>query len=68
MSFGYEVLTGRDPKWYGNSVRFATREEANSAGLNKLMAWTACEDFRVIESSDPANYAIRDGMIVCLDA
>ncbi len=56
MSYKCQIKVYGDPKFYDNAVRFATREEADSAGQNKLWNWTMADEYRVVESTDPANY------------
>jgi hypothetical protein len=67
MSFAPQVTTGSDPKFYGNALRFATREEAEASAFDLSMRWTAVRDWRVVESDDPVNYAIRDGLLVSIE-
>lgn len=58
-SFKPEVRTGVDPKFYGNNLAFATREEAETF----LAAhWTIDGRYRVIESDQPVNYKLVDGV------
>lgn len=56
MTYRYEVQTYRDPKWYQNSVVFASEAEAASAAQAKMWAWTQCENTRVVPTTEPANY------------
>lgn len=56
MSFKTEIQVVNDPKYYPNGVAFPTKEEADSYGQFKLATWMASVDFRVVESSEPANY------------
>ncbi len=55
MSFEPEVQTDTAGKWYGNSLRFATRAEAEAQVADLMMRWTAVRDTRVVESTDPVN-------------
>ena len=59
MGYRYEVFVSG--KWYDNAVIFATAEEAQQAGDNKLWSWSQCEDVRVVESDQPANYRLDIG-------
>lgn len=43
-------------KWATNSVRFATKEEAEAAGRELLTRWYVPTDSRAAESDDPVNY------------
>ena len=47
-----------------NSLRFATREEAEAYGADLWRRWLAVVDRRVVTSDDPVNYAIVDGTLV----
>jgi len=67
MSFKPEVSTGSDPKFYSNALRFATREEAEARAMDLAMRWTAVRNWRAVESDDPVNYAIRDGLLVRIE-
>ena len=49
-----------DGKWYGNALRFATREEAMAQVSDLAYRWTSVRDMRVVESDDPVNYAYVD--------
>ena len=53
-SYKYEVHLDR--QWSSNSVRFATRQEAEAASRELLSRWLAPSDGRVVESNDPVNY------------
>lgn len=53
MSFRPMVKVGNE--WAGNSIRFATREEAESSARDLAMRWTLCVDHRADESDDPVN-------------
>jgi hypothetical protein len=63
MSFAPQVTTGSDPKFYGNSLRFATREEAEANVANLRDRWMLVNETRVVESTDPVNYAWVDGKL-----
>jgi hypothetical protein len=56
MSFKPEVQTDRSGKWYGNQLRFATREEAEAQVVNLAIRWFAVRETRVVECDDPVNY------------
>lgn len=58
-SFAPEVLV--DGKWSGNSLRFATREEAEGNVMNLMSRWFVPTDSRVVESDDAVNYRWVDG-------
>lgn len=54
-----EVQTGRDPKFYGNNLAFATREEAEHSAKDLMRRWLLVNDWRVVESDQPVNYHIN---------
>lgn len=53
-SWKTEVLV--DNEWSSNSLRFATKEEAEKAGIELLSRWWVPIDSRAAESNDPVNY------------
>ncbi len=63
MSFKPVVQTDSTGKWYDNSVRFATKEEAMASAQALAMRWTLVLDFDAHESTDPVNYQIVDGVM-----
>lgn len=63
MSFAPEVRTGRDPKFYGNALRFATREEAEQNVRDLESRWMLVVETRVVESTDPVNYRWINGQL-----
>ena len=69
MSTSYkpEVQTDNTGKWYGNALRFATREEAESNARDLMFRWFAVSAYRATESDDPVNYAYRDHKLVTLE-
>jgi hypothetical protein len=57
MPWKPEVYVGCD--WYGNSLVFATREEAEIEAHALFMRWTLCEDSRAVEVDETPN-AVRN--------
>ena len=56
-SFKPEVQTvGGGDAWSGNSLRFATREEAEANVSDLYGRWLAVTDTRVVESDDPVTH------------
>ena len=49
-------------KWATNALRFATREEAEKAGVELLSRWFVPTDSRAAESNDPVNYRFDDAI------
>ena len=56
MSYKPEVRTGNDPKWYGNSLAFATREEAEYSARDLMGRWMLVVECRAVESDEEVNY------------
>lgn len=55
-SFAPEVQTGGDPKFYGNMLRFATKEEAEAYAKDLMSRWTLVTDYRYAECCGKPNY------------
>jgi hypothetical protein len=64
MSWKPEVTTDASGKWYGNALRFSTREEAESNARDLMDRWFAVRDCRATESTDPVNYSYIDHVLV----
>lgn len=64
MSFKPVVQTDLTGKWYDNSLRFATKEEAKASALALAMRWTLVLEYDAHESDDPVNYQLVDGVMV----
>ena len=54
MSYQMEANDGSG--FATNACRYATREEAESAGHELMSRWFSCKETRVAESTDPVNY------------
>jgi len=52
MAFKPEVKVVNDPKWYGNALAFASKEEAEANAFNLMMRWSAVEDYRAVWVED----------------
>jgi hypothetical protein len=64
MAWTYELQVTAEPgRWYRVGVRFPTEAEAKQAGLTKMTAWTACEDYRVVEVDELANHRLVEGVM-----
>jgi len=61
-----EVLV--DGKWSTNSLRFATREEAEGSVRALMSRWWVPDDGRATESEDAVNYRFVDGQDVRIEA
>lgn len=55
-SFAPEVIADESGEWTGNSLRFATREEAERSVADLERRWILVTDTRVVESTDEPNY------------
>lgn len=56
MSWKPEVQTDASGKWYGNALRFASKEEAEANVAGLMSRWMLVRATRVVESDDPVNY------------
>ena len=63
MSWRPEFFFKSENKWYGNGLRFATKEECDVNARDKFMAWTMPSDWRSTECEDPVNYAYHEGVL-----
>ncbi len=63
MSYKPEIQTMHDEKYYPNATCFATYDEAKSAAQDIYSRWLLATDWRVVESTDPVNYRIKDGVM-----
>jgi hypothetical protein len=61
MSYKPEVIADASGKWCGNTLRFATHEEAAANVADLFSRWTLVTDTRVVESTDPVNYRWVNG-------
>ena len=64
MSFKPEVVADSSGKFYGNALRFATREEAEANVRDLAARWYLVTQTRVVESDDPVNYRYVDGNLI----
>lgn len=69
MAFKYEIKVFGDDKFYANNVAFMTKNEASLAGMAKYSSWSMADAYRVVESTDRANYIWdkQDGLIPLVD-
>lgn len=57
MSYKPEILlTGRGAKWVSNTLRFATKAEAEANVESLRQRWTMVSDTRASHSDDPVNF------------
>ena len=63
MSWKPEVIADSSGTWCGNSLRFATKEEAEANVRDLSMRWTLVRETRVVETPDPVNYSWVNGKL-----
>jgi hypothetical protein len=49
--------------FHSNSLVFATREEAEQSSRELMGRWTLVTDYRAVESDQPVNWALVDGVL-----
>ena len=64
MSYVAEVIADDSGTWAGNSLRFATEDEAKLYVADLASRWTLVRETRVVQSDDPVNYKIEHGKLV----
>lgn len=60
MSFAAEVVADNSGKFYGNALRFATRQEAETYARTLEWNWTAVREWRVVESDEPVTEGLSN--------
>ena len=63
MSFKPSVSTDGGLTFNENALAFATREEAEASAKDLFNRWLSCTDYRAVESDEPVNYALVDGVL-----
>ena len=63
MSFKPSVSTDGGATFNENALAFATREEAEASARDLMGRWMLVTDWRVIESDEPVNYTLKDGVL-----
>ena len=63
MSFKPSVSIDGGATFNENNLAFATREEAELSARDLMARWILVTDWRVIESDQPVNYAINNGVL-----
>lgn len=64
MSWRPEVIADDSGTWTPNSLRFATKEEAEANVASLAARWLLVTDTRVVECDDPVNYKWADGSLI----
>lgn len=67
MSFKPSVSTDGGATFNENNLAFATREEAELSARDLMARWMLVTDWRVVESDQPVNYAIKDGVLESIE-
>jgi hypothetical protein len=55
-SYKVEVQADSSGTWAGNSLRFASRDEADDYGRDLAGRWASVRKWRSVESDDPATH------------
>lgn len=63
MSWAAEVIADSSGKWSGNGLRFETQNEAEVYVVDLARRWTLVTETRVVESDEPVNRKIVDGVM-----
>jgi hypothetical protein len=58
-----EVITRNSSVWAGNSLRFATKEEAEANVADLAQRWTLVAGTRVVPSDDPPTHHWAGGIL-----
>ena len=60
MAWKPEVQTDNTGAWYGNALRFETKQEALHNVQDLAWRWLVVRDYRVVECDDVPNYRWDD--------
>ena len=63
MSFKPSVSTDGGVTFNENNLAFATREEAEASAKDLFGRWMLVTDWRAVESDQPVNYTLKDGVL-----
>jgi hypothetical protein len=63
MSFKPEVSTDGGRTFNQNALVFATEAEALASAKDLFSRWLSCTGYRAVESTEPANYTLKDGVL-----
>ena len=63
MSFKPSVSTDGGVTFNENNLAFATREEAEASAKDLFGRWMLVTDWRAVESTEPVNYTLKDGVL-----
>jgi hypothetical protein len=57
-SWRVEVIADSTGNWCGNACRYPDKAQAEIAAADLMNRWLLVRDWRVVESDEPANYAL----------
>lgn len=63
MSFKPSVSTDGGQTFHQNALAFATEAEALASAKDLFNRWLSCTDYRAVESAEPVNYTLKDGVL-----
>ena len=63
MSFKPEISTDGGKSYGQNNLAFATEAEALASAKDMFNRWTLATDYRAVESDEPVNYTLKDGVL-----
>ena len=55
-----EVITGNDPKWYTNAMRYETAQEAEAAARDLFGRWLLVRHWRVVGKDGDVDTVVVD--------
>ena len=63
MSFKPEISVDGGLSFHQNNLAFATKEEAEASARDTFGRWMLATGWQVVESDQPVNYQIVDGVM-----
>ena len=67
MSFKPEASTDGGQTFNQNALAFATEAEALASAKDLFNRWMLATNWRVVESDQPVNYALVDGVLTSVE-
>lgn len=67
MSYKVDILENEQSGWTSNALRFETQKEAESYGSDLFSRWFGIALYRVVQSTEPANYVWRNERLLALE-
>ena len=68
MSFKPEISTDCGKSYSQNNLAFATEAEALASAKDLFNRWMLATNWRVVESDQPVNYTLVDGVLTSVEA